>query len=179
MYRALALIALMGLPLLAGGTRPTVVPFESFQHAYQYGPFLISAQPDLDLLKAAKADGVSTVINLREDKEIREFEATHFKEEPAVRNLGMAYVRLPLGTKDSYRPEAVEALAKAVAGAKGRVLIHCHSGARATLLLMAYLVRDKGMDLNSAIDLGRSMAFHFPLEGLLGAPVTFSLQPSK
>lgn len=169
-------LACLALPaLLAAQTPPEAVTrLEGFKDVFRQGPVFVSGQPSLELLRALKGEGVTLVVNLRSEKEVREHAATGFQEEALVRELGMAYIAIPLGEKGTYAPAAVERLEQARRARPGKVLIHCASGGRATLLHMAYQVRVAGLSLDEAAAAGRQMAFTFPLEDLLGTRVAFS-----
>ena len=98
-----------------------------------------SGQPTLEQLQALKAEGYTTIINLRRDEEFDGF------DEPAeVAELGMTYVSIPLANIGSITAADAAALHAALEEATGPVLLHCASGGRVSGLLgiEAYLLHD-------------------------------------
>ena len=96
----------------------------------------IAAQPDVATLEQWKADGVTTVINMRPDGEMA---GLNYDEKAAVEALGMTYVSIPFAAADAS-PDVVAALAAALDGAEGPVALHCRSGSRAANALAALQV---------------------------------------
>ena len=94
----------------------------------------------------------------------------------------MKYIYLPMrGTSDlPYSPSAVTEFAAAVANANGKVLLHCTIAWRASHLWAAYLIRERGVDVESALTNARAINLmddhrmgdggRQPLEDFLGGP---------
>jgi uncharacterized protein (TIGR01244 family) len=107
-----------------------------------------SGQPDEAALKVFAAQGYTTVIDLRTEGEDRGL------DEPAVvRQLGMAYVPLPIG-RDSVNFDSAKALNNLIENAQGPVLVHCGSGNRVGALL-ALRKSLAGADEATALKYGR------------------------
>jgi uncharacterized protein (TIGR01244 family) len=142
------------------------------------GNVYISGQPDRDALDWLKAEGVTTVVNLRTQEEMDDRNRVPYDEAAAVDSLGLQYVHIPLGGTDTpYNPEAVTLFAEAVDGAEGKVLLHCTVAWRASHMWVAYLVRHRGMELAEAIEHGTAVNFGtLPVAGLLGAELTIAIQ---
>jgi uncharacterized protein (TIGR01244 family) len=119
--------------------------------------FFIAGQPTERALREMHDQGVRTVVNLRSPEEMQN--AVKFDERAVVARLGMKYVYLPMrGTPDfPYSPEAVTKLAAAVAGANGKVLLHCTVAWRASHLWAAYLIRERGVDVETALANARAI----------------------
>jgi uncharacterized protein (TIGR01244 family) len=167
----------VALYLLAAGLAlgaQTVSKVEGVKDLFRTGDVYIGGQPTLETMRLLKSKGVALVVNVRSESENRDFAATGFLEEALVKELGLTYLSMPLGEKDSYTPRAVDRFAEAVQGARGGVFLHCTSGVRATNLWMAYLVRAKGSSLDAAVAVGRQMKFTLPLEDLLGARISMT-----
>ncbi len=139
----------------------------------------IAGQPTERALRALRARGVTTVVNLRSPPEM---ERVSFDEAALVKSLGMTYVHLPMrGTADlPYEPTAVKAFAAAMQAAEGKVLLHCTIAWRASHLWAAYLIEERGVPVATALEHGRAinlMDHHRmdgdrqPLELFLGRPV--------
>lgn len=140
------------------------------------GDVFISAQPDEDGLRAMKGQGVVTVVNLRTDQEMA---SVPFDESGVVQGLGMSYVHLPSGGPDApYTPTTLARFAEVMKHARGGVLLHCKSAARASNLWVAYLVKYQGLTMDEAIRQGRSINFGaMPIEGFLQGEFEYRYVP--
>lgn len=172
-----ALIALSSLTLLAQPAAPEVTKLDGFKEVFRHRDTFIAGQPTLELLRELKRQGVTLVVNVRDEKEMKDHAALAFSEEALVKELGMAYLWLPLGDRTTYVPSVLERLKASLQSHPGKVLLHCAGGGRVTTLYMAHLVRHQGWTLDEAARLGRQLKFSFPLEGLLGTTVSFQSAP--
>lgn len=102
-----------------------------FNNLYHDGEFYFAGQPTQAGLQRMQDEGVTTIINLRLDNEMAE--RVSFDEPALVEELGMTYVSLPMST-GTYSMENVDALAEALSGVKGKVLLHCGSSNRVGVL---------------------------------------------
>lgn len=93
---------------------------------------LVSPQIALEDLAAAKAAGVSLVINNRPDGESDD-QVTGAAIGAEARRLGLDYVAIPV-THAGFSAPQVEAMAAALDRASGGILAYCRSGTRSTLL---------------------------------------------
>ena len=119
--------------------------------------FFIAGQPTERALREMHDQGVTTVVNLRSPEEMQN--QVKFDERAVVGQLGMKYVYLPMrGTPEfPYAPDAVTKLAAAVAGANGKVLLHCTVAWRASHLWGAYLIKERGLPIDSALANARAI----------------------
>ena len=110
--------------------------------------WVTGGQPTTEQLTAFKAAGGEVVLDNRDPMEPRPFD-----EPAAVRAAGMEYVSIPIVhgavTVDTMRQmhEAVRALA----GSKA--LLHCSSGNRTAAALIPYLIIDKKMEQEAAVEM--------------------------
>jgi len=155
------------------------VKVEDFKDVFQTGKFFIAGQPDMKIMQWMKSNGVTLVVNLRTEQENQEIASKGFAEANVIKELGMTYFLLPIGSKESYGPQSVDKLAEALKSADGKVLIHCASAGRATYLWMAYLVRYQGKTINQAADVGRMMKFTLPVEDFLGTKIYLTLEKTR
>lgn len=109
--------------------------------------FYVSGQPNPRGLEAAKARGVRTVVNLRPEDEIPDFD-----ERKIVEDLALTYVNIPVTSQNLGDAEADQFVA-ALKSARKQVLIHCASGNRASALWAIYLSMSYGVDPDRAIAL--------------------------
>ncbi len=92
----------------------------------------VSPQITLDQIEAAKAEGVTLIINNRPDGE--EPAAPQSADiEAAAKAAGLDYVAIPISHSGFSAPQ-VDAMIKALEGAEGKTLAYCRSGTRSTLL---------------------------------------------
>lgn len=94
----------------------------------------ISASPQIGLadIDAAKAQGVTLIINNRPDSE-ESGQIAGYEIEAAAVAAGLEYLAIPIGQSGFSAPQ-VEAMADALENSTGQVLAYCRSGTRSTLL---------------------------------------------
>jgi len=100
----------------------------------------IAGQPTEKALREMKAQGVTTIVNLRTPPEMARI---GFDEPKLIAELGMKYVYLPV-RGDAEFPYSTETLAKftdVMRSAQGKVLLHCTVAWRASHLWGAYLIQ--------------------------------------
>jgi len=153
----------------------SVYKVEGKKDLYRSTNFYFGGQPNLETMRWLKSEGVTMVVNLRSEKENKDFAETAFNEENMARELGMAYVSVPLGERPSYRPQAVDTFALVLKAHTGKAFVHCLSGGRATYMWMAYLVRHRGYSLNDAVIIGKRMKYQTQLEDLLGSKISLAI----
>lgn len=117
----------------------------------------IGGQPTERALHEMQAKGVTTVINLRTPEEMQK--AVRFDEPALIKALGMSYVYIPMrgNAEFPYGPEAIAKFAAAVHDAKGKVLLHCTVAWRASHLWAAYLIKERGIATEAALDHARAI----------------------
>jgi uncharacterized protein (TIGR01244 family) len=93
---------------------------------------LVSPQISVAEIEAAKALGVTLVINNRPEGESDD-QTPGDDIEAAARAAGMAYVAIPV-THSGFSEAQVTAMSAALGGAEGKTLAYCRSGTRSTLL---------------------------------------------
>lgn len=117
----------------------------------------ITGQPTEAGLRELKAQGVTTVVNLRTPPEMAQIP---FDEAALVKALGMTYVYVPV-RGDSlfpYSPVAVTKLNEAMSQSKGKVLLHCTVAWRASHLWAAYLIESRHVDVEAALANARGIS---------------------
>jgi uncharacterized protein (TIGR01244 family) len=94
----------------------------------------VFASPQIGLAEvaAAKAQGISLIINNRPEGESND-QTTGAEIEAAARAAGMDYLAIPV-THAGFSDWQVQAMATALAETTGPVLAYCRSGTRSTLL---------------------------------------------
>jgi uncharacterized protein (TIGR01244 family) len=117
----------------------------------------VTGQPTERALRELRAQGVTTVVNLRTPEEMTR--NVSFDERAFVAALGMRYVFLPVrGTAEyAYSPATLTQFAEAVSTANGKVLLHCTIAWRASHLWAAYLIQERGLPVDSALANARAI----------------------
>ena len=94
-----------------------------------------AGQPTAAQLKAAQAQGVKTVINLRPEGELQDFD-----EAAVVKETGMNYVHIPVAGPDDINDANARLLDEALVPGALPALVHCGSANRVGALI-AYRAR--------------------------------------
>ena len=110
------------------------------------------------------------MINLRTPDEMNDRKVVTFDEAALLAGTGVDYVQIPIGGNSyPFRPEALEAYARALQDAQGDVLLHCATGNRASTLHAAWEVKYRGKDPDVAMrELQRFGGWPLPIERLTG-----------
>ena len=100
----------------------------------------VAGQPTEKALREMKAQGVTTIVNLRSPSEM---ERIGFDEAKLIADLGMKYVYLPVrgDAQFPYTPETLKKFTDVMSTADGKVLLHCTVAWRASHLWGAYLIQ--------------------------------------
>jgi uncharacterized protein (TIGR01244 family) len=139
----------------------------------------IGGQPTEEALRKLKAQGVTTIVNLRMPEEMTRVE---FDEAALARQLGIKYVHIPMrgSAEHPYGPKQLDTFAATMASAEGKVLLHCTVAWRASHLWAAYLIRERKSPVETALSQARQINLRDdrpmngdqqPLEGFLGRVV--------
>ncbi|HLZ45686.1 MAG TPA: sulfur transferase domain-containing protein [Gemmatimonadales bacterium] len=128
---------------------PTLLDaFRNLPNASEPVPgWITGGQPTESQLKAFKAAGGEVVVDNRDPME------PHGFDEPAsARALGLAYINLPIvhGAVTADTMKQMHATAKKLENRKA--LLHCSSGNRTSAALIPYLMIEKKMDRDEAVD---------------------------
>jgi len=111
-------------------------------------PGLITGgQPSEQQLKAFKAAGGEVVVDNRDPMEPRPFD-----EPVVVRAAGLEYVNLPI-VEGAATADTMKRMHEVLRKLEGRkTLVHCNSGNRTSAGLIPYLMIDKSMEEEAAVD---------------------------
>lgn len=109
--------------------------------------WVTGGQPTEQQLKAFKAAGGEVVLDNRDPMEPRPFD-----EPTAVRAAGLEYHSLPIvhGAVNQDTMQRVHEMLRRLAGRKA--LLHCSSGNRTSAALITYLMIDKAMTEEDAVE---------------------------
>lgn len=158
-----------GKNLVKKNVQPVLI--DSAAYIYSAADFYIAGQPTKSDFIELKNNGLTLVINLRTDDEMEEFTSENFNEEEFLRAEGIEYFHLSVGGSDGYNPYVVDQIEGKIKEADGKVMIHCRSAGRATLVWMAWLVRYDHHSVNNVVRIGKLMRYSFPFEEILGREI--------
>lgn len=109
---------------------------EGLVNACQFERGIVTAgQPTAAQIEAAQAQGVKTVVNLRPDGEMQEFD-----EAALAKKTGMNYVHIPVAGPDDINDASARLLDEALVPGALPALVHCGSANRVGALI-AYRAR--------------------------------------
>ena len=129
------------------------------------------AQADFALLKDA---GVRRVINLRAPEEMA---ALGFDAKAAAEGAGLEYATLPIAGNTAFSPAVLDAFSEMMAEGEGDLLLHCASGARAGQLYAAWLVRERGLSPQEAMQRVAPLGlWPTPMERMLERPLRIDFE---
>src|SRR5882762_3609622 len=114
--------------------------------------WITGGQPTEPQLKAFKAAGGQVVLDNRDPMEPRPY------DEPAtVRATGLEYISVPI-VHGAVTTDTMKQMHEALKKLEGRkVLLHCSSGNRTAAALIPYLMIDKKLEQEDAVDLAMSI----------------------
>ena len=114
--------------------------------------WITGGQPTEPHIKAFKAAGGQVVLDNRDPMEPRPFD-----EPRAVRAAGLEYISVPIvhGAVTSDTMKQIHQTLKQLEGRKA--LLHCSSGNRTAAALIPYLMIDKKMEQEDAVDMAMSI----------------------
>lgn len=156
-------------------------PRSALDRAVRRGNVLVAGQPSAADIGALRVRGISRVVNLRTAEEMNNRDVVPFDEAALLAGASVEYVTIPIGgTSHPYRPEALEAYAKALEGAPGDVLLHCATGVRASTLQAAYEVKYLGRSPDEAMRaLEPFGGWPLPMERLTGIELRVERRDAK
>lgn len=130
---------------------PIGLSADDIPHLRRPGPGLLTAgQPDAAAWARLKAQGVTTVINLRTPEEMAGRD-----EAAEVAAAGMDYHAIPVAGAAGIDEDNAAALAAVLRRTDGTVLVHCASGNRVGGLIALIAAAD-GQPAEQALRLGRA-----------------------
>jgi len=109
-----------------------------------------AGQPSPEQLRAAKAQGLKRIVNLRPHSE-----PIGFDEAALAAELGIDYVNIPVAGPGDISVDKARELDAALQNAGGPVLVHCASSNRVGALLAVRAQALQGKDVEQALAIGR------------------------
>ena len=147
------------------------------ERALRVDNVLLAPQPTAADFAALQGAGVRRVINLRATEEMA---TLGFDAQAAAEGAGLDYATLPIAGNAAFSPALLDAFAAMMAKGEGDLLLHCASGARAGQLYAAWLVREKGLSPQEAMERVAPLGvWPTPMERMLGRPLVIDYAPTK
>ena len=146
---------------------PEVETISRFKYLYRFGNFYVGGQPPLEELQWLKEQGVTTIVNLRTEEELRGYAEEAYDEKAVAGKLGFIYRALPVNGIQGYTPENLQKFIGLI-DPRAQTLIQCRTAHRATDFFVAYLIRTGDYSVMEALDIGQEMKMVLPLAKLLG-----------
>ena len=165
--------------LFAQGTTASwdsVETIPGFKSIYRYQNFYLGSQPTYEALQWLKSKDVGIIINLRSEKENKDFSAVSFNEESLATQLGFKYYSIQVDGVKDYTPAKLDEIASLLTKDKP-VFIHCAGAGRVTYFFMAYLIKYQNYGIDEALEIGKKLTFSFPLENILDKKITMKALP--
>lgn len=157
---AVAALVLLALPVFSQAPAPPALPEETGfgipNAAVPEEGILVGGQPTAKQLKAAARAGYRTVIDLRPLAEDHGFD-----EEKAARKAKLEYTNIAV-TPDTLDAPTIKYFLTVLSNAERPVLIHCSSGNRVGGLYYAWLVLEKGLPEDQAMEQAKAAGLRAP-----------------
>lgn len=115
------------------------------------------AQPTEQHLRDLAAEGVRSVVNVREEGEDDQ-PLSPMREGDLVRALGMEYRHIPV-SKENMTPELVDRFRTELTRIPGPVFVHCHKKTRAGALAMIHEAIESGMSGDEMLNQAKAIGF--------------------
>lgn len=126
---------------------------DKFRNVFHMDKYYFAGIPSEEGLRQAADRQVSLVISLLPDDQ--QASGVEFDEPALLEELGVSYAQIPV-MPDTFSRADVDRFATLIADQDGGVLVHCASSNRCGGLWAAYLHLHRGMDLEDAIEVGKS-----------------------
>lgn len=116
------------------------------------GEVWFGGQPDEAAMRWLAAQGVRTVISLRDEDAM----AQALADEPALADsLGMRHITMPV-MRGGLTTHDIDRFAKVLESAEAPVLLHCSSSNTAGAVWASYLALHRGYTIDDAVERGRA-----------------------
>ena len=144
------------------------------ERALRVDNVLLAPQPTAADFAALQGAGVRRVINLRAPEEMA---ALGFDAQAAAEGAGLDYATLPIAGNTAFSPAVLDAFSEMMAKGEGDLLLHCASGARAGQLYAAWLVRERGLSPQEAMQRVAPLGiWPTPMERMLDRPLRIEFE---
>lgn len=144
-----SLVAISGCaPQHKAITTEKLEPYEcgTITRLHTYKGVFLASQPRPEDFEQAKMGGVKTVINMRHERENKEF-----NERELIASLGLAYLNPAWNGPDELTDGVLDDVRGLLKTAERPILLHCSSANRVGAVWLAYRVLDDGLSVDEAL----------------------------
>ena len=131
-------------PATVSGVQPAVCGM--IERLYECDEFYLASQPSPDDLALAKAKGIATIINLRHESEVPQFD-----EGKVIADLDLTYIRVPWNGAAELTDEIFDEIRYRLKTVDRPALMHCGSGNRVGAVWLPWRVLDCGLSWDDAL----------------------------
>lgn len=129
----------------------------SIQNIHGHDGILLAGQPSEADLAVAESMGVRTIITLRKEGEVRDYD-----EAAAVEALGMEFIALPFNGTEELTDEVFDRSRELLSNAERPMMMHCGSANRVGAVWLPWRVLDEGWDLPVALEEAKTVGLRSP-----------------
>jgi len=125
-------------------TTQALEPYEcgTITKLHTLGGVFLASQPKPEDLEQAQKGGIKTVVNLRHEDELEDFD-----ERAVVTGLGLTYVSLPWNGPDELTDAVFDEARHLLNAAERPLLLHCSSANRVGAVWIPWRVLDGGLSV--------------------------------
>lgn len=127
------------------------------ENVHRFGEIWLASQPSTEDFALARKSGFRTVINLR-----RESELPNFDEKQIVESQGLTYLHLPFGGTAELTEDIFDTARGYLKTAEQPILLHCASANRVGALWLPFRVLDQGISYEDALAEARTIGLRTP-----------------
>ncbi|MEE9404699.1 MAG: sulfur transferase domain-containing protein, partial [Algisphaera sp.] len=161
---ALAATSFVGCQSTHGNRSKTISadqlePYEcgTITRVHTFGSIFLASQPKPEDFEQAKDFGVKTVLNIRHESEI-----TDFNEPKLVTDLGMTYINLPWKKTSELTDAVFEKTSHILNTSERPILFHCSSANRVGAVWIPWRVFEGGLDIEDAVAEAKTIGLRSP-----------------
>ena len=133
-----------------------ITSISGLNHLWQVDNLYLAGQPTEQSIQGIKDLGVTKVFNLRNSSE-----ADFSFEENGFKKLGIGYVNIAIIKDQKLQKDKCDELSSLVAN-ESAPFIHCGTANRVGAWLITYLVKNKGMNFEDAVEVASNNGLTSP-----------------
>ena len=140
-----------------------VIEKKQLENGFAYfileGKYLVSGQPSEEDFSFLRKLSPLHIINLRNKKEFSDFNEALLMEE-----MSLPYDNIPIIQEGDFHKDSLESVCSILSSLKEeeKVLIHCAAGQRASIALMAFLIKSERISKKEAPEMAENLGLKKP-----------------
>lgn len=130
-----------------------------FVYSILNGKYLVSGQPNQEDFSSLKKLVPLRIINLRNKKEFSEF-----NEDLLMEEMNISYDNIPIIQDGDFHKSSLESVCSILSSLKEgeKALIHCAAGQRASIALVAFLIKSEQISKTEAPEMAENLGLKKP-----------------